>query len=268
MAWSGPLSTTRRTARSRNSCGYRSPDSPGRFIAGRPTDPGSLAFPAIASAVAHRWQALCGPPYRPAMPSDELPADRSTRQGHSRVRGVAFRVVLVLFALVWLTFGFGVIDFASGFASVDDRDPRGIGVLSVAYGAVAGIVLAVAFLALLRTPQRRPAAVQQLAAVGLAFALAGTIGLDPLSFISVGMVLVMLAAVLALHPARPRLWPDRNRTDRRCSRSPQPAPCPGCSTPSRQPPTAAGASHQTTWRPVHRPAAGRERRCSRSPSSC
>ncbi len=131
------------------------------------------------------------------MPSDELPADRSAREGHRRVRRVAFRVVLVFFALVSLTFGFGVIDFASGFTSVDDPDPLGIGVLSVAYGAVAGIVLPVAFLALLRAPQRRPAAVQQLAAVGLAFALAGTIGLDPLSFIFVGMVVVMLAAVLA-----------------------------------------------------------------------
>ena len=125
------------------------------------------------------------------------------------------RVVLVFFALVWLTLGFGVIDFVSGFTSVDDRDPLGIGVLSVAYGAVAGIVLPVAFLSLLRAPQRRPAALQQIAAVGLAFALGGTIGLDPLSFISVGMVVIMLAAVLALHPARPPLWPDGHRTDGR-----------------------------------------------------
>lgn len=154
-------------------------------------------------------------PYRPAMPLDELPTDASTPRGRPRARAAAFRVVLVFFALVWLTFGFGVIDFSSGFTSVDDRDPLGIGVLSVAYGAVAGIVLPVAFLSLLRAPQRRPAAVQQLAAVAVAFALAGTIGLDPLSFISVGMVVVMLAAVLALHPARPRLRPDRHSTDRR-----------------------------------------------------
>ena len=153
-------------------------------------------------------------PYLPAMPSDELPVDRYTRQGHRRARTIAFRVLLLFFALVWLTFGFGAIDFASGFTSVDDRDPLGIGVLSVAYGAVAGILLPAAFLSLLWAPQRRPMAVQQLAVVGLAFALAGTIGLDPLSFISVGMVVVMLAAVLALHPALPRLWPDRNRTDR------------------------------------------------------
>ena len=149
------------------------------------------------------------------MPLDELPAHASTPRGHAGARGAAFRVVLVFFALVWLTFGFGIIDFSSGFTSVDDRDPLGIGVLSVAYGAVAGIVLPVAFLSLLSAPQRRPAAVQQLAAVALAFALAGTIGLDPLSFISVGMIVVMLAVVLALHPARPRLQPDRNRTDRR-----------------------------------------------------
>jgi hypothetical protein len=144
----------------------------------------------------------------------DLAEGRSAPTRRRSIRGAVFRLLLVLFALVWLTFGFGVIDFVSGFTSVDDRDPLSIGVLSAAYGAVAGIVLPAAFLALLHAPQRRPAAVQQLAVVGIAFALAGAIGLDPLCLISVGMVGVMLVAVRALHPARPPLLPERRGTGR------------------------------------------------------
>jgi hypothetical protein len=146
--------------------------------------------------------------------SGDRPTSTSVPRGRRWVRGFTFRLVLVLFALAWLTFGFGVIDFVSGFTSVGDADPLGIGVLSAAYGAVAGIVLPAAFLAMLRRPQRRPAAVQQIAAVAIGFALAGAVGLDPLSFISVATLVVMLAAVLALHPARPPLLPAADRMSR------------------------------------------------------
>ncbi len=141
------------------------------------------------------------------MATGDLAGRASAPIQRRRIRGAVLRLLLVVFALVWLWFGFGVIDFVSGFTTVDDRDPLGVGVLSVAYGAVAGIVLPAAFLTLLRRPERRPAAVQQLVAVAAGFALAGAVGLDPLCFISVGMVLVMLAVVLALHPARPPLLP-------------------------------------------------------------
>jgi hypothetical protein len=145
------------------------------------------------------------------MPADELPRHRLGPDRRRRVRGIVFRTLLVLFALVWLTVGFGVIDFVSGFTSLDDTDPLGIGVLSAAYGAVAGIVLPLAFLALVRAPERRPAAVHQVVAVVIAFAFAGAAGFDPLSFISVATLLVMLAVLLALHPARPPILPGRER---------------------------------------------------------
>lgn len=155
-------------------------------------------------------------PYCLDMPAEDLPAGQPTarRSRGGRVRAVAFRVVLVLFAVVWLTFGFGIIDFVSGLTSTGDTDPVGIGVLSLAYGAVAGIVLPVAFLALVRAPERRPAAVQQIVAVTVAFALAGAAGLDPLSFVSVATLVVMLAALLAVHPARPQILPGAGRAAR------------------------------------------------------
>jgi hypothetical protein len=165
---------------------------------------------AAAQPVGRRPAKLYGPDVATEDRAGRAPPPTRRR----RIRGAVFRLLLVFFAFVWLTFGFGVIDFVSGFTSVDDRDPLSIGVLSAAYGAVAGIVLPAAFLALLHAPQRRPAAVQQIAVVGIAFALAGAIGLDPLSFISVGMVAVMLMAVRTLHPTRPSLLPERPGTGR------------------------------------------------------
>ncbi len=122
------------------------------------------------------------------MATGDLAGRASAPTRRRRIRGAVFRLLLVFFAVVWLTFGFGIIDFVSGFTWVDDRDPLSIRALSVAYGAVAGIVLPAAFLTLLHAPERRLTAVQQLAVVAIAFALAGAIGLDPLCFISVGMV--------------------------------------------------------------------------------
>ncbi len=126
--------------------------------------------------------------YGPDMATGDLAGRASAPTRRRRIRGAVFRLLLVFFAVVWLTFGFGIIDFVSGFTWVDDRDPLSIRALSVAYGAVAGIVLPAAFLTLLHAPERRLTAVQQLAVVAIAFALAGAIGLDPLCFISVGMV--------------------------------------------------------------------------------
>lgn len=87
--------------------------------------------------------------------------------------------------------------------------------LSTAYGAIAGIVLPLAFLAQLRAPNCRPAALLQIAVVAIAFTVAGVLGLDPLSFISVGTLVVMLAVLWFLHPARPPLLPDLRRRPRR-----------------------------------------------------
>lgn len=129
----------------------------------------------------------------------------------SRARKASFRTLLILFSLVWLTFGFGIIDLTSGFLT--DGNPRGSQVLSAAYGVIAGVVLPLAFLAQLGAPGRSVASLQQVAVVALAFALAGALALDPLAFISVAMLIAMLAVLLWLHPARPQLavrWRPRD----------------------------------------------------------
>lgn len=127
---------------------------------------------------------------------------------------MAFRLFLAFFAVTWLTIGFGIIDFASGFASPGETGPDDIAVLSAAYGAVAAIVLPAAFLAQLWAPQRRLAALYQLGVAGVAFTFAGVVGLDPLSFVSVAMLVVMLAVLVYLHPARPPLLPGMHRMHR------------------------------------------------------
>lgn len=116
----------------------------------------------------------------------------------------ALRAALVLFAVVWLTVGFGVIDLVSGFVPDGKPAPSSIAVLSAAYGAVAGIVIPAAFLADVRAPQRWSVASAQLAVVLVAFALAGIGGLDALSFVSVGTLLGMLGLLLLLRRTRPR----------------------------------------------------------------
>jgi hypothetical protein len=119
---------------------------------------------------------------------------------------VGYRVCLALFALFWLTLGFGVIDLASGFAS---RSTDGNEVLSAAYGVIAAIVLPAGFLAQLRGASPRVAALQQVGAVAVAFTLAGVLALDPLSFISVATLAVMLVILWSLSSEPRRLWPRR-----------------------------------------------------------
>lgn len=111
----------------------------------------------------------------------------------------------MLFALLWLTFGFGLIDLAGVVApDVESDDPAGdIGVLGITYGAVATFLIPGAFLAQMAARYQSPGAMQQVLVLAAAFALAGTVGLDPLSFISVGILLGMLGTVYGLHP-RPR----------------------------------------------------------------
>lgn len=114
-----------------------------------------------------------------------------------RARRAAYLASLILFATVWLTFGFGLIDFASGFAT--GGNPRGTQVLSAAYGAVAGILLPAAFLAQL-TAATREAGFKQAALVAVAFALAGVLGLDPLPLLSIAMLAIMLWVLTRLDP--------------------------------------------------------------------
>lgn len=118
---------------------------------------------------------------------------------------MGYGVCSAVFALFWLTIGFGIIDLASGFAS---RSTDGNEVLSAAYGVIAAMVLPAAFLVQLRAASLSVAAPQQVVAVVVAFALAGGLAFDPLSFISVATLTVMLAVLWKLRPGGLRLWPS------------------------------------------------------------
>lgn len=118
---------------------------------------------------------------------------------------MGYGLCLAVFTLFWLTIGFGIIDLASGFAS---RSTDGNEVLSAAYGVIAAIVLPAAFLAQLQAAPPSVAALQQVVAVAVAFALAGALALDPLSFISVATLAVMLATLWRLRPGRLGPWPS------------------------------------------------------------
>lgn len=137
------------------------------------------------------------------------PSEKGSIGGGSRV-GHAFQIALVIFALFWLTVGFGVIDLVSGFTP----PYNGTNVLSSAYGAIAAVVLPLALFAQLRARQTSVAALQVIAAVALSFALAAVLALDPLSLISVATLAAMLVVLLWLHPSRPRLLQFDRRLNR------------------------------------------------------
>jgi hypothetical protein len=139
---------------------------------------------------------------------------RRTAALTGRARRVAFKAMAFFFGLIWLYFCFGLIDLSALLAGPGPVEEavaveEDVGVLSVAYGAVATFMVAGAFFAQAWAPRGWPAATQQIAALTLAFAAAGVVGLDPLSFISVATLITMLAILLALHPLRrPDLRPS------------------------------------------------------------
>lgn len=149
------------------------------------------------------------------------PADRL---GSSMVKArlLVFRAAAGLFCLIWLVFCFGLIDLSYVIlifepSSVGDASDfsREVGVLEVAYGAVATFMVSGAFLRQLWTSKGRPIATQQIVALTIAFGFAGVLGLDVLSFISVATLIVMQVILLALHPDhRPRLLPRRGPMNR------------------------------------------------------
>jgi hypothetical protein len=145
-------------------------------------------------------------------PDEDRRARRRTASRTGWARQVAFKAVAFFFGLIWLSFCFGLIDLSALLGGpVDDAVAveEDVGVLSVAYGGVATFMVAGAFFAQAWAPRGWPAATQQIVALSLAFAAAGVLGLDPLSFISVATLITMLAILLALHPLRrPDLRPS------------------------------------------------------------
>lgn len=135
-----------------------------------------------------------------AAPGTELP---------SRARTVAFRAFVVLFALAALIPGFGLVDLTT---PLNPKWHEGY-VSEVGYGALAGIILPVGFLAQLRSPERRIAGLQQVAATVPAYIAAGVLGEDDDFLPFAAIVAVAVATTLALHPA-PRRFVARGATFR------------------------------------------------------
>ena len=119
---------------------------------------------------------------------------------YSRSHTVAFRAFVVLFALAALVPGFGLVDLTT---PINPRWHEGY-VAEVGYGALAGILLPVGFLAQLRDPAGRIAGLQQVAAAVPAYVAAGLLG-DDGDFLPFAAIVAAAAAIaVLLHPARKR----------------------------------------------------------------
>jgi hypothetical protein len=129
-----------------------------------------------------------------------------------RRRRAAFSAAALFFALIWLYFGFGIIDLSyvifvavpAPAETVAVAVSEEVGVLEVAYGAVATFMVAGAFLRQVAGPAGWATAVRQVVALMVAFSLAGAAGLDILSFVGVASLAVTQGVLWALWPVRPR----------------------------------------------------------------
>jgi uncharacterized membrane protein len=117
-----------------------------------------------------------------------------------RARTAAFRTLVAVFALAALVPGFGLADLTT---PLNPRWDEGY-VAEVGYGALAGILLPVGFLAQLRSPERRIAGLQQVSAAVPAYIVAGLLGGDG-DFVPFAAIVAASAVItVALHPARRR----------------------------------------------------------------
>ena len=118
----------------------------------------------------------------------------------SRSRTVAFRTFVVLFALAALVPGFGLAALTTPLNPIWEEGYVG----EVGYGALAGILIPAGLLAQLRSPVRRIAGLQQVAAAIPAYVLAGALGDDDDFFPFAAIVVAATAIAVGLHPARSR----------------------------------------------------------------
>ena len=110
------------------------------------------------------------------------------------------KTVATLAALVSLTLNFGLIDFVDGFTGYVDEARNQV--LDVGWGAIFGVVVPAGLLAQLRRPERRIAGVQQTALAAVTLVVAGAAG-EAWGYLALGGVVgIVAAALLALHPAR------------------------------------------------------------------
>jgi hypothetical protein len=123
------------------------------------------------------------------------------------------KAVAVVAAVASLTINFGVIDLVDGFTGYVDQERNQV--LDAGWGAVFGVVLPLGLLALVRSPERRIAGVQQTAAVALALALAGAVGESWRWLVLAAGVAGVSAVLVALHPARQDFGLQGRQPDRK-----------------------------------------------------
>jgi peptidoglycan/LPS O-acetylase OafA/YrhL len=120
--------------------------------------------------------------------------------GPSRARTIAFRVVVIVFALGALLglFGVGVV-----LAFLDNQDGEIHRVHDMAFGVLSGAIVTVGLLAQLRRPERQTSAFYQIGVAALAALVAGLVAGDPGLGVFFFLALVVGMGILVwLHPAR------------------------------------------------------------------
>ena len=112
-------------------------------------------------------------------------------------RRAGLAVFAVGLALISLTAGFGAVDLVSPWVLHE-----GTQVTDVGYGTLAGLVIPIGLLTQTRSPEKRVAGLQQVAAAAVAFLLAGAITGERPLLAAAAAVTLATAALAALHPMR------------------------------------------------------------------
>ena len=112
----------------------------------------------------------------------------------------AFIVVTVIFGLGLGTAGFGFLSLVGGWFGAGGREEHRVH--DLAYGALAGLLIALPFLIQAVRPERKPAVMQGAVAGGAGFAAGYVLGGSALFALA---PVVVVAVLWWLHPARDRL---------------------------------------------------------------
>jgi hypothetical protein len=130
----------------------------------------------------------------------------------ARARGTLWLRVVAGFALlVSLLVNFGIIDLLTAVAPSPEWEP--VRMLEAGWGIVFGVLLPIGFAAQLRRGGGPVATVQQLVVVTAAMGVATLLTLKTHEWLLVGFWAAMTAAIVALHPARSRVFARPGRAD-------------------------------------------------------
>ena len=116
------------------------------------------------------------------------------------VRRTTFRIVTVIFGAGLGLAGFGFLSLVGGWVGAGGREEHRVH--DLAYGAVAGLLIALPMLLQAVAPERKPALMQGIAAAGLGFGAGYALGDAPLFVLA---PVVVVAILWWLHPARDQL---------------------------------------------------------------